>query len=74
MDQGGQAIVGALAGLALPATVVQVALGCTILAIVALMATAKKSEYPEVAKPDRLSVALGLHGVFHDAGAQRDVA
>jgi uncharacterized membrane protein YfcA len=67
-------IVGALAGLALPATVVQVALGCTILAIVALMATAKKSEYPEVTKPDRLSVALGLHGVFHDVGAHRDVA
>ena len=51
-------IVGALVGLALPSAMVQTALGITILAIVALMASAKKSEFPEVPAPDRLSAAL----------------
>ena len=66
-------IVGALVGLALPASVVQIALGITILAIVALMASAKKSELPHVASPDRLGAALRIHGVFHDAAGSRDV-
>ncbi len=59
-------IAGALVGLALPAAIVQIALGITILAIVALMASAKKSEFPEVPAPDRLSAALSIHGVFLD--------
>jgi uncharacterized membrane protein YfcA len=66
-------IAGALMGLALPATVVQVALGLTILAIVVVMATAKRSELPQVAAPDRLSAALRLNGVFHDAAGERDI-
>ena len=66
-------IAGAMIGLALPAAVVQVALGATILAIVALMATARKSELPEVPAPDRLSAALAIHGVFHDAASGRDI-
>lgn len=60
---------GAMAGLAMPAHVVQVALGVTILGIVALMVSTKKSEYPEVARPDRLSAALGLHGILHERGS-----
>jgi len=59
-------IFGAMLGLALPASFVQTALGGIILAIVALMATARKSEFPEVARPDALSQALGMHGVFVD--------
>jgi Predicted permeases len=59
-------IAGALIGLALPETVVQVALGATILAIMAIMALARKSEFPRVESPDRLSRALGLHGIFVD--------
>jgi uncharacterized protein len=66
-------IVGAMIGLALPTATVQVALGTTILAIVALMATAKKSELPEVAAQDRLASALALHGVFRDAAGGRNV-
>jgi uncharacterized membrane protein YfcA len=66
-------IAGAMVGLALPASTVQVALGVTILAIVALMASARKSELPEVAAPDRLAAALAIHGVFHDAASDRDV-
>jgi len=59
-------IVGALVGLALPAAIVQTALGITILAIVALMASAKKSEFPDVPAPDRLAAALSIHGVYLD--------
>ncbi len=66
-------IVGAMMGLALPSNVVQTALGVTILAIVALMALAKKSELPDVATPDRLSAALRMHGVFRDAASGRDI-
>jgi uncharacterized membrane protein YfcA len=58
------AIIGAMIGLALPTNVVQTALGATILGIVALMLTAKKSEYPEVAKADSLSTALRIYGVY----------
>ena len=67
-------IAGAMIGLALPAQVVQVALGFTILGIVALMATARKSELPDVAAPDRLSASLAIHGVFHDAATGRAVS
>jgi uncharacterized membrane protein YfcA len=66
-------IVGALVGLALPATVMQAALGATILAIAALMWRAKRSEHPEVAAPDRLSLALGLRGAYRDAATGSEV-
>jgi uncharacterized membrane protein YfcA len=61
------AIVGAMIGLALPTNVVQTALGITILAIVAIMMVAKKSEFPEVREADRLSSALGIYGVYREA-------
>ncbi|WP_296493952.1 sulfite exporter TauE/SafE family protein [Rhodoferax sp.] len=64
-------IAGALLGLALPASVIQVALGLIVLGIVALMLAAKKSEFPNVAQPDRLSSALGIHGVFIDGASGR---
>jgi hypothetical protein len=62
-------IFGAMLGLAMPASVVQILLGVIVLGIVALMLTAKKSEYPNVAQPDRLSSALGIHGVFIDGAS-----
>ena len=37
------------------------------------MAVSKKSEFPEVAAPDRLSQALALHGVFLDGASGRVV-
>jgi hypothetical protein len=58
------AIIGAMIGLALPTNVVQTALGATILGIVALMLTAKKSEYPEVKEADSLSTALRIYGIY----------
>ncbi len=60
------AIIGAMIGLALPAKVVNIALGGTILGIVAIMLMAKKSEYPDVQKPDALSTALRINGVYYE--------
>jgi uncharacterized membrane protein YfcA len=61
------AILGAMLGLALPTHVIQTALGATILGICVLMLTAKKSELPNVEKADRLSSALSICGVYHEA-------
>jgi uncharacterized membrane protein YfcA len=66
-------IVGATIGLAMPASLVQILLGAVVLGIVALMLVARKSEFPEVARPDALAQALALHGVFTDLAAQRTV-
>ncbi|MDO8250401.1 MAG: sulfite exporter TauE/SafE family protein [Rhodoferax sp.] len=66
-------IAGALLGLALPASAIQTALGLIVLGIVALMLVSKKSEFPLVAQPDRLSCALGIHGVFIDGASGRSI-
>ncbi len=60
-------IIGAMVGLALPTKIVQIALGCTIIGICVLMLTAKKSEFPEVDKPDWISAALQMNGVYQEA-------
>jgi len=62
-------IAGAMLGLAMPASTVQILLGVIVLGIVALMFTAKKSEFPVVPKPDSLSSALGIHGIFIDGAS-----
>ncbi|GAB0055749.1 hypothetical protein SIID45300_00044 [Candidatus Magnetaquicoccaceae bacterium FCR-1] len=67
------AIVGAMMGLALPTNVVQTSLGATILGIVALMWTAKKSEQPDVPKADSLSSALEIHGLYFDAAKNQEI-
>lgn len=64
---------GAKLGLALPANIVQIALGITILGIAALMLSAKKSEFPHVAQPDPLSQKLGIHGMFRDVISGKDI-
>lgn len=68
------AIGGAMLGLALPAAVVQTALGVTILGIVAIMATVRNSAEPRVDRPDALATALGMHGIFRDGASGREVA
>lgn len=60
------AIAGAMIGLALPTNVVQISLGVCILLIVVIMLKAKKSEYPVVKKPDTLSTALRINGVYYE--------
>jgi len=67
------AIVGAMVGLALPTNVVQILLGATILGIVVIMFTAKKSEIPEVKQADPLSSALRICGIYHEASSGQDI-
>ena len=67
------AIVGAMMGLALPAKLVNILLGATILGIVLLMATAKKSDFPDVSKPDALSQALGITGIYRETSLEKDI-
>ncbi|MEE8328619.1 MAG: sulfite exporter TauE/SafE family protein [Thermodesulfovibrionia bacterium] len=67
------AIFGAMIGLALPTNVVQTLLGATILGIVLIMIKAKKSEFPNVEKPDALSQALRISGVYHEPTIGKDV-
>ena len=64
---------GAMLGLAMPVAVVQVLLGTLVLGIVVLMAVSRKSEIPLVERPDALSQALALHGVFVDGASGRAV-
>lgn len=66
-------IAGAMVGLALPPRLIQALLGATILCIVALMWSAKRSEFPAVAKPDPVAAALRIHGIFHDTARGRNV-
>ena len=67
------AIVGAMIGLALPTNVIQIMLGATILGIVLLMLKAKKSVFPEVPNPDRLSQTLGMFGIYHEPTINKDI-
>ncbi len=67
-------IAGAMLGLALPTMVVQTALGIAILGIVAIMATVPNSAEPRVGRPDALSAALGMHGIFRAGASGREVA
>ncbi|HET9764953.1 MAG TPA: sulfite exporter TauE/SafE family protein [Casimicrobiaceae bacterium] len=66
-------IAGALIGLTLPASVAQTALGTLILGIVVLMWHARKSEFPDVAVADPLSLALGINGLYYDTARRRDI-
>jgi uncharacterized membrane protein YfcA len=61
-------------GLAMPAAIVQMLLGTLVLGIVALMLVSKHSEHPQVERPDALSQALALHGVFVDGASRRTVS
>ncbi len=65
---------GAMLGLAMPANVVQILLGGLVLGIVVLMAVSRRSEVPLVERPDALSRALALHGVFVDRASGRSIA
>lgn len=67
------AIAGAMVGLALSDAIIQTSMGLAILAIVVIMFLAKKSEYPEVEKADKLSTALRISGVYHEPSSGKDV-
>ena len=52
---------------------IQVGLGLVILLIVAIMLKAKKSDFPDVPKSDRLSEALRITGIYHDEASGKDI-
>ena len=60
------AIFGAIIGLALPTNILQICLGASIIGICVLMIVARKSEFPHVPKPDRLSTMLRIYGVYKE--------
>ena len=64
---------GAMLGLAMPANLVQMLLGVLVLGIVVLMLVSRKSEFPQVDRPDALAQALALHGVFMDRASGQAV-
>ena len=67
------AIFGARIGLALPDNVIQLALGITILCVVAVMLVFRKSAHPDVPQADSLSLLLKMHGAYHDPFDNREV-
>ncbi len=66
-------IVGAFVGLALPADLLQIALGITISLIAVLFIFSKNSEFPKVGEPDGVSKALKIGGSYYEPSAGRPV-
>lgn len=66
-------IIGAVFGLSLSTTVIQTSLGVTILAIVFIMARAKKSDFPNVAKSDSLANTLSLSGIYKEPSSGEEI-
>lgn len=66
-------IAGAVVGLALPTNIVQTALGSAIIIIVAIMMSARRSLFPSVKKPDALSKALGIYGIYREETMDKEV-
>ncbi len=67
------AIFGAMLGLALPANVIQLCLGGTIMGIAFLLLKSKNVTVPDVPKQDWLGAALGMNGIYHDASTGDDI-
>jgi uncharacterized membrane protein YfcA len=67
-------IAGAVIGLALPAHVVQTALGATILGILVVMVTARQSVEPRVPRPDAFSAFFHIHGNYTEPSTGHQVA
>ncbi len=68
------AVAGATVGLAISTELVEIALGVAILGIVLVMLRARRSDFPNVERPDALSKALAIHGIYWEAHEQRNVA
>jgi uncharacterized protein len=66
-------IVGAMVGLAMPEKIVQLLLGLTIIFISVIMYRSKNSAYPNIEKPDALSKALHIYGVYYDEHLKKDI-
>lgn len=67
-------IAGALAGLAMPANIVQLLLGVAIMGIATLMMKSKSSGSIDSQEPDALSKMLGISGLYYDEVSKKDVS
>lgn len=67
------AVMGAMVGLALSDAIISTAMGVAILAIVVIMLLARKSEYPDVQKADKLSTVLRISGLYHEPSSGKDI-
>ena len=67
-------IAGALAGLAMPANVVQLLLGLAIMGIAALMMKARAYGSPDLKEPDALSKMLQISGIYYEESTKSDVS
>lgn len=65
---------GALLGLAMPESMVQILLGVLVVAIALWMLVSRRGSAPVATAPDAWSRALGLHGVFVDRASGTQVA
>ncbi len=68
------AVVGAVAGFAVPSRWLQVALGVLVLAIGIVSVTSRRSEFPIVPAPDRLARALRIAGTYYEPTLGREVS
>lgn len=50
-----------------------IALGVVVFGIVIVMLMAKKSDFPEVEKADKLSSILRITGIYHEAAANKEI-
>jgi hypothetical protein len=66
-------IIGAFVGLALPTWITQTLLGITILFIAFVMVTSKRVEFPKVEKPDSISRALGIYGIYYEESMGKEI-
>ncbi len=53
--------------------IMQIALGIVVLGIVIVMLKAKKSDFPDVEKPDKLSSILKLTGIYHESATNQEI-
>lgn len=67
-------IFGALVGLAMPSSLIQLTLGIVILGIAVLMIMSKNATVVQQIKPDSLSQLLGISGSYHDPYLKEDVS
>ena len=68
------AIFGAQVGLTLSEDIVQILLGTAIVGIVCIFIFAKKSEQPQVDKPDALSQSLGIGGQYFEESQNKVIS
>ncbi|MBN2581469.1 MAG: sulfite exporter TauE/SafE family protein [Planctomycetes bacterium] len=66
-------VAGALIGLRMDPSVLQIALGVCVLAVVLLMLVARNVEIPEVLRSDRLSAGLNIGGAYFEESQNRSI-